>query len=317
MILRNHNVLSKWPMLAGLWRRFQPETSPVTSEYVRFTTAYDEIIPAGMLPKCLLPMTPEAEKSYTEAVAAFEAGFQAERIAIAENACLLVRDLRSRFTHDQRCQTAVTFLIDHSGSMQGLRMISALIAVQGAVQALEQSGIATEILGFTTVNWKGGRVREMWRWAGKPEKPGRLCDLRHIVYAGVGNCPRLPWSIRYALRPGLLRENVDGEALEWAAARLDGGQWERKLICMISDGAPMDDSTLAENGMDYLYRHFEAVLQTLKQRGMLVATLSLGEFRMPSSQLLERAAEPASAGIGVLSLIRHALLEVTRQAASP
>jgi cobaltochelatase CobT len=301
-------MLSKWPVFIGFSRRLRPNALPKRTEYDRFTTIYDEIIAANKLPKYLPRMAHEAAKSYVQAVAAFDAAFQAERIAIAEKASELVRDLRSELKDEQRSRSIVVFLIDHSGSMKGLRMISALIAVECAVQALEQSNIATEILGFTTVNWKGGRSRRAWRWAGSPKNPGRLCDLRHIIYSEARSYPTAPWHLRYALRPDLLGENVDGEALEWAAGRVNKERWDRRVICVISDGAPVDDSTLNENGDSYLSRHLDVTRQALKERNVLVATLLLGELSVKEPDLYERGAEPMTAGTGLLRLIRRALL---------
>lgn len=301
-------MLGNWPVLVGLKRRFRPRASPRNGEYSRFTTIYDEIVHASDLPKYLPPVAPAAAQSYADAMMLFDAGFQAERIAIAEWTSQLVRDLCSGLTGERRARTVVSFLVDHSGSMRGLRMLSAVIAVQGALQALRQSDIAAEVLGFTTVNWKGGRSRRAWRWAGRPKSPGRLCDLRHIIYAEAGSYITAPWNFRYALRPDLLHENVDGEALEWAAGRLDTGHWDHRLICLVSDGVPVDDSTLLSNDGNFLNRHLEATQRDLKERGTMVATLLLGSEHVFKPDLFEQAAEPRSAGIGLLNLIRRGLL---------
>jgi cobaltochelatase CobT len=193
--------------------------------------------------------------------------------------------------------------------MQGLRMLSALLAVDVAVDALANAGIDTEILGFTTVGWRGGRARRAWKWAGRPPNPGRLCDIRHIIYGAADRPARLPWDLRFALRSDLLRENIDGEALEWAGSRLDPGRWDRRVVCVISDGAPVDDSTLQANGNgDLLVRHLEATEKRLRSTGIVVGFLLIGRECVREPSLYERASEPQAAGLSLLALIRRALI---------
>jgi cobaltochelatase CobT len=188
-------------------------------------------------------------------------------------------------------------------------MLSALIAVDAAVDALANANIDTEILGFTTASWKGGRARRAWRWAGRPRNPGRLCELRHIVYGGASRPSRTPWHLRLALRADLLHENIDGEALNWAASRLDPAQWDRRVICVLSDGAPVDDSTLlANSGRELLVRHLEATEVSLKKAGVVVGFLLLGGEHVREPELSERAAEPETAGLSLLKLVQRALI---------
>jgi cobaltochelatase CobT len=157
--------------------------------------------------------------------------------------------------------TVVTLLIDNSGSMRGRPISIAAISADIMARTLERCGVKTEILGFTTRAWKGGQAREGWLAAGRPPTPGRLNDLRHILYKKADE----PWrrarkSLGLMMREGLLKENIDGEALLWAHNRLIGRPEERKILMVISDGAPVDDSTLSVNNGAYLERHLRQVI---------------------------------------------------------
>ncbi len=157
--------------------------------------------------------------------------------------------------------TVVTLLIDNSGSMRGRPISIAAISADIMARTLERCGVKTEILGFTTRAWKGGQSREAWLAAGRPPGPGRLNDLRHILYKAADE----PWrrarkSLGLMMREGLLKENIDGEALLWAHNRLIGRPEDRKILMVISDGAPVDDSTLSVNHGAYLERHLRQVI---------------------------------------------------------
>jgi cobaltochelatase CobT len=163
--------------------------------------------------------------------------------------------------------TVVTLLIDNSGSMRGRPISIAAISADILARTLERCGVKTEILGFTTRAWKGGQARESWLAAGRPPQPGRLNDIRHIVYKQADE----PWrrakpSLGLMMREGLLKENIDGEALLWAHGRLIGRQEERKVLMVISDGAPVDDSTLSVNSGSYLERHLRQVIHWIENR---------------------------------------------------
>ena len=163
--------------------------------------------------------------------------------------------------------TVVTLLIDNSGSMRGRPITVAAICADILARTLERCGVSVEILGFTTRAWKGGQAREKWLKDGKPANPGRLNDLRHIVYKSAD----APWrrsrrNLGLMMREGLLKENIDGEALLWAHKRLAGRQEQRKILMMISDGAPVDDSTLSVNPGNYLERHLRAVIELIETR---------------------------------------------------
>ena len=157
--------------------------------------------------------------------------------------------------------TVVTLLIDNSGSMRGRPIGIAAISADILARTLERCGVKTEILGFTTRAWKGGQSRETWLAAGRPPQPGRLNDIRHIVYKKADE----PWrrarnNLGLMMREGLLKENIDGEALLWAHNRLIARPEDRRILMVISDGAPVDDSTLSVNSGSYLERHLRQVI---------------------------------------------------------
>ena len=163
--------------------------------------------------------------------------------------------------------TVVTLLLDNSGSMRGRPITVAANCADILARTLERCGVKVEILGFTTRAWKGGQSREAWLQAGKPANPGRLNDLRHIVYKAAD----APWrrarrNLGLMMREGLLKENIDGEALLWAHGRLAARPEQRKILMMISDGAPVDDSTLSVNPGNYLERHLRYVIEEIETR---------------------------------------------------
>ncbi len=172
--------------------------------------------------------------------------------------------------------TVVTLLIDNSGSMRGRPITVAATCADILARTLERCGVKVEILGFTTKAWKGGQAREQWLANGKPQTPGRLNDLRHIIYKSAD----APWrrsrtNLGLMMREGLLKENIDGEALMWAHNRLIARREQRKILMMISDGAPVDDSTLSVNPGNYLERHLRAVIERIETRSP-VELLAIG-----------------------------------------
>jgi cobaltochelatase CobT len=163
--------------------------------------------------------------------------------------------------------TVVTLLIDNSGSMRGRPIMVAASCADILARTLERCGVKVEILGFTTRQWKGGQTRDKWLAAGKPPAPGRLNDLRHIIYKSAD----MPWrrarrNLGLMMREGLLKENIDGEALAWAHGRLMARPEQRRILMMISDGAPVDDSTLSVNSGAYLEKHLRQVIHEIETR---------------------------------------------------
>ncbi|HVA11964.1 MAG TPA: cobaltochelatase subunit CobT [Stellaceae bacterium] len=172
--------------------------------------------------------------------------------------------------------TVVTLLIDNSGSMRGRPITVAAMSADILARTLERCGVKVEILGFTTRAWKGGQARERWIAAGKPANPGRLNDLRHIIYKPAD----APWrrarkSLGLMLREGILKENIDGEALIWAHSRLLARTEQRRILMVISDGAPVDDSTLSVNPGNYLERHLREVIGEI-ERNSPVKLVAIG-----------------------------------------
>ena len=162
--------------------------------------------------------------------------------------------------------TLVTLLIDNSGSMRGRPISVAAICADILSRTLERCYVKTEILGFTTKNWKGGKSREKWILNNKPANPGRLNDLRHIVYKSADQSWRQSkQNLGLMLKEGLLKENIDGEALMWAFKRISKRKEERKILMIISDGAPVDDSTLSVNSGDYLEKHLKNVVKLIEE----------------------------------------------------
>src|SRR6056297_3593676 len=172
--------------------------------------------------------------------------------------------------------TAVTLLIDNSGSMRGRPISIAAITADVLARTLERCSVKVEILGFTTRAWKGGESREKWLADGRPANPGRLNDLRHIVYKS-GDAPwrRARRNLGLMMREGLLKENIDGEALEWANRRLMARPEQRRILMVISDGAPVDDSTLSVNPANYLEKHLRDVIAMVERRKQ-VELLAIG-----------------------------------------
>lgn len=172
--------------------------------------------------------------------------------------------------------TVVTLLLDNSGSMRGRPISIAAICADVLARTLERCNVKVEILGFTTRAWKGGQAREAWLNEGRPQQPGRLNDLRHIVYKRAD----APWrrtrpNLGLMMKEGLLKENIDGEALEWAHRRMASRMEARKILMVISDGAPVDDSTLSVNPANYLEKHLRDVI-AMVERKKIVELLAIG-----------------------------------------
>ncbi len=172
--------------------------------------------------------------------------------------------------------TVVTLLLDNSGSMRGRPISIAAICADVLARTLERCQVKVEILGFTTRAWKGGQSREVWLADGRPQSPGRLNDLRHIIYKSAD----APWrrsrnNLGLMMKEGLLKENIDGEALEWAHRRMTARHEARKILMVISDGAPVDDSTLSVNPANYLEKHLRDVIAMVERR-KIVELIAIG-----------------------------------------
>ncbi len=174
--------------------------------------------------------------------------------------------------------TVVTLLIDNSGSMRGRPITIAAICADILSRTLERCSVKVEILGFTTKNWKGGKSREEWNKNNKPKNPGRLNDLRHIIYKSADSHWRQSKkNLGLMLKEGLLKENIDGEAIAWAFNRLKKRKEERKIMMVISDGAPVDDSTLSVNSGDFLEKHLKKVVKLIENKnGFEILAIGIG-----------------------------------------
>ena len=172
--------------------------------------------------------------------------------------------------------TIVTLLIDNSGSMRGRPITIAAICADILSRTLERCSVKVEILGFTTKNWKGGQSREHWNKKSKPKTPGRLNDLRHIIYKSAdAHWRQVKNNLGLMLKEGLLKENIDGEAISWAFNRIRKRREERKILMVISDGAPVDDSTLSVNSGDFLEKHLKKMVKFIEDKSE-VEILAIG-----------------------------------------
>jgi cobaltochelatase CobT len=274
------------------WRPRQKRNEPRGPDYRPFTTKFDETVGAEDLcePEELDRLRGYLDKqlSHLQGVVARLAN-RLQRLLLAQQNRAWEFDLEEGLLDPARLSrvvvdplhplsfkrekdtdfrdTVVTLLLDNSGSMRGRPITVAATCADILARTLERCGVKVEILGFTTRAWKGGQSRESWLAQGKPANPGRLNDLRHIVYKAADS----PWrrarkNLGLMMREGLLKENIDGEALDWAHKRLLARTETRKILMMISDGAPVDDSTLSVNPGNYLERHLRWVIEDIETR---------------------------------------------------
>ncbi len=285
-----------------------PQTSagdPRITEYKAFSTKFDEEIGAEELcdPEELERLRSYLDKqlSHLQGVVGRLANRLQRRLMAQQNRSwdfdleegyldpsrltrVVIDDMRGTFSplsvkrvEDTKCRGTVgTRLLDNSGSMRGRPITVAATCADILARTLERCGVKVEILGFTTKQWKGGQAREAWLQGGKPPQPGRLNDLRHIIYKS-GDAPwrRSRKNLGLMMREGLLKENIDGEALDWAHKRLLARSGQRKILMMISDGAPVDDSTLSVNPGNYLERHLRGIIEEIEMRSP-VELLAIG-----------------------------------------
>jgi cobaltochelatase CobT len=203
--------------------------------------------------------------------------------------------------------TVVSILLDQSGSMKGEPIVFAAVTAALSARLLQRLGSSCEVLGFSTAGWHGGEAYRQWKDTGRPKRPGRLCALRHVIYKTAEDLDLDAASLRAMVHPDLLRENVDGEAIEWARRRLLGHAEANKILIVISDGAPVDDATLLHNGPSYLYRHLTKVLE---ENGDEIQIGAIGiNYRVdawyPVSETVQSAQEIPGAAVRLLEkLIR-------------
>ncbi len=228
--------------------------------------------------------------------------------------------IRALLSAEERKSIVVSLLFDQSGSMRGQKMLFAAAAADVAREFLVTLGIRCEILGFTTLRWRGGKSRRHWKWRlRRPRQPGRLNDLLHIIYkdaddlrASIGG-PEL----QQMLRHDLPKENIDGEAIEWAADRLFSRPEARKLLIVLSDGAPVDDSTLHANGPTYLADHLEQVVGRIHEaKSIELAALGIGYATHDFYKTAAYVEAPAGLGEVLIDLLGRMLLRGTKPSLS-
>ena len=252
----------------------------VPDAYRVYTTQFDLEIRADRLYAALGPLSAEDQKTLDEAWHALQTGLLPWKTRLLILAAEASARIREHLGKTERADTAVSLLIDQSGSMRGQKMLFAAATADIAQEFLRTLGLTCEVLGFTTSQWRGGRSRKRWKWHLKPRHPGRLNDVLHIVYmsadksgASIGS-----YNFQSMLRPDLPKENIDGEALLWAAKRLRALPQSRKHLIVLSDGAPVDDSTLLANGLTYLSDHLQLVVNAIVQAGDInLSAISIGD----------------------------------------
>jgi cobaltochelatase CobT len=243
--------------------------APARADYAVYTTEFDEVLRAAQM------ATPaELSSLHAELVGEIEGLAATHDGWVRPWAKKIAARARER-------KLLVTLLLDNSGSLRGrqIRPIAAWAAILGEV--LKRSGVLVEVLGFTTAEWRGGRSRQRWVGEGCPERPGRLNDLRHIIYQAHDDAGYCAANFALMLKDGVLKENIDGEALLWAAARQSTIEAEEKIIIILSDGAPVDDSTSAANHPDYLHDHLVETARLLERErpGTLYGVYLEGDYR--------------------------------------
>lgn len=275
-------------VLRRIFQSKNPEQECSADEYFVYSFDHDEVVTAkNLLAKMPRDAFSPTANSAWEAHAAFQRQFSAELAWLTSQALRDGQELIDSSTESDRHRTCVSILIDHSGSMRGLNLHLAALVVQYTSDLLEIAGIPTEIAGFTTVDWHGNPVRKKWVAAGRPPCPGRLCALRHIVYTAFEDQTRTPLVAMF--HPDILRENIDGEAIEWVAARLRQRDADRRALFVISDGVPADDSTLNENHPGLLWEHLKRVSSSMENGKSPVETHGVG-IRYDVSSIYDRAA---------------------------
>jgi cobaltochelatase CobT len=279
--------------------------------YLAYTTKFDREVRANDLDSVLGPPGPKDKAAVDEAWRELQTGllpWRTRQHIVAANAAARLREL---LTDRERADTAVALLLDQSGSMRGQKMLFAAATMDIVQEFLVTLGFTCEVLGFTTSAWRGGRSRSRWKWRFMPRHPGRLNDILHIIYKSADDrrASTGGWDFRQMLRPDLPKENIDGEAILWAAKRLSTLPQSQKHLIVLSDGAPVDDSTLNENGLTYLTDHLHIVVKRIVEaRQISLAAIGIGpqfhDFYPISSQI----DAPDELCVALISLLERVLI---------
>lgn len=284
---------------------------PVEPSYRIYTTKFDRTVAAAELDSVLGQLSRKDQNQLEEAWNELQSGLLPWRTRLQIESTELADQIRSKMSSDQREDVVVSLLFDLSGSMRGQKMLFSAATADVTQEFLGTLQIAAEVLGFTTSQWKGGRSRRRWKWRFKPRNPGRLNDLLHVVFRASDDT-RVSlgdWVYRQMLRPDLPKENIDGEAIEWAASRLRTVDRSRRILIVLSDGAPVDDSTLRENGNRFLSDHLEDVVQRLMLEGDIeIAAFGIGFTAHSFYPVRHSVDNPADLGIELLRLVTRLLL---------
>ena len=243
-----------------------PKSRPPEAYHV-FSREFDVTVHAYELDSALGRLPPESREDQEKAWGTYLNALQNWRVTAQIAALEASAGILQAEKSGELKETLVTLLVDLSGSMKGQKILLAAATCDVAHDFLTNLGVKTEILGFTSVHWRGGKSRELWESRGKPQAPGRLTDTLHVIYKAAqkrssGTTGHL---LKPMLRSDLLKENVDGEALEWAISRQMETSARRRVVLVLTDGVPMDDSTLQTNGLDFLSRHLEMVIDRTEQ----------------------------------------------------
>jgi cobaltochelatase CobT len=256
-------------MAVGYYRRWRTRRpvadDPEGEAYRVFTRAFDRVAVAAELPDLLRNASPDADRGFLLPDDK-EWRAQIERATAIYSMLSSVAELAVDAA-DRLDDTAILLLVDQSGSMRGERMAWVAAGTRRLAEELTRRGGRVALAGYTTGGWHGGFARQRWRREGKPARPGRLCALLHIIYQPFDAATFDVDGWRQMLNPDVLRENVDGEAIEWGADLLRERAEARRILFVVSDGAPVDDSTLLNNGPAYMHRHFLTVRDALLDTG--------------------------------------------------
>jgi cobaltochelatase CobT len=260
-------VLFFAPAISQMLKRRPVPDEPVGTPYKIYTTEFDRSLSADVLPDQLMSLSPDHGKGFlAKDQSEWNAAVETANSHFAELTSLAVG---SPFDALAFQDTAIMMLVDQSGSMKGKAMPWVAAAVKHLEDQLRSAGAVTAIVGYTTAGWHGGFSRKKWITAGKPSRPGRLAALLHINYKSFDNNDLSDYSWRQMLNPDVLRENVDGESIMWAEGELLQRSEKRLILLVLSDGAPVDDSTLMENGPSFLHRHIKDVIARIEEENRI------------------------------------------------
>lgn len=280
-------------------------------DYRVYTTKFDRVVNAAELDKVLGPLSPIDRKYLDEAWSELQSGLLPWKTKVQIASIEVAQHIRAKMPFDQRQDVVVTLLFDHSGSMRGQKMLFGAATADVMQEFLGTLNISCEILGFTTSRWRGGRSRRRWIWRFKPRNPGRLNDLLHVVFraADDNRVSTGSWNYRQMLRYDYPKENVDGEAIEWAVARLRDVDRRRKILIVLSDGAPVDDSTLLENGPSYLSNHLQEVVEKVTREGQVeIAAFGIGFGPHQFYPVKHHVDDPSTLGTELLKFVGNLLM---------